>query len=81
MQKLSKKMFSYTVIYQAVKEGGYVAFVPSLQGCRTQGDTLEEAEKNIREAIMLYLESLVAHREIIPQEIRVLQGKVEIPAC
>lgn len=81
MKKISKKMFSYTVIYQAVKEGGYVAFVPSLQGCRTQGDTLEEAEKNIREAIMLYLESLIAHREIIPQEIRVLQGKVEIPDC
>lgn len=81
MQKISKKIFSYTVIYQAVKEGGYIASVPSLQGCRTQGDTLEEAEKNIREAIQLYLESLVAHRELIPQEIRVLQGKVEISAC
>lgn len=81
MKKISKKIFSYTVIYQAVKEGGYIAFVPSLQGCRTQGDTLEQAEKNIREAIMLYLESLVAHREAIPQEIRILQGKVEIPAC
>jgi len=81
MKKISKKIFSYTVIYQAVKEGGYVSFVPSLQGCRSQGETLEEAEKNIREAIMLYLESLIAHKEIIPQEIRVLQGKVEISAC
>jgi len=30
MKKISKKIFSYTVIYQAVKEGGYVSFVPSL---------------------------------------------------
>ena len=81
MKKISKKMFSYTVIYQAVAEGGYVAFVPSLQGCRTQGDTLEEAEKNIREAIALYLESLALHKETAPQEIRVLQGRVEISAC
>jgi len=30
---------------------------------------------------MLYLESLIAHKETIPQEIRVLQGKVEVSAC
>jgi len=81
MKRISKKMFSYTVVYQAVPEGGYVASVPSLSGCRTQGDSLEEAEKNIKEAIQLYLESLTAHRESAPREIRVLQGKVEISAC
>lgn len=81
MKKISKKISSYTVIYQAVPEGGYIASVPSLAGCRTQGNSLEETEKNIKEAIQLYLESLAAHKESIPREIRVLQGKVEIPAC
>lgn len=69
---------SFSVIYEEAPEGGYVAFVPSLPGCHTQGDTVEEAEKNISEAIELYLESLEAHHEKIPQEKRILQGKVEI---
>jgi len=38
---------------EPAKEGGYVAYAPSLPGCNTQGDTLEEAEKNITEAVGL----------------------------
>jgi len=38
------------------EEGGYTAIVPSLPGCISEGDTKEEALKNIREAIELYLE-------------------------
>ena len=37
-------------------EGGYTAVVPSLPGCISEGDTKEEALRNIREAIELYLE-------------------------
>lgn len=73
-----KNTLSFSVIYEEDPEGGYVAFVPSLPGCHTQGGTIEEAEKNIQEAIELYLESLEAHGEEIPQEKRILQGKVEI---
>ena len=65
-------------MYEEAPEGGYVAYAPSLPGCHTQGDTIEEAEKNIQEAIELYLESLESHGEEIPQEKRVFQGKVEI---
>lgn len=75
----SGKVLSYTVFYEEdLKEGGYVAYVPALPGCHTQGESIEEAEKNIKEAIALYLESLQAHKEKIPQEPRILQGKVEI---
>ena len=77
-KKIKKKILSYTVIYQAVPEGGYIAFVPSLPGCHTQGESLEEAEKNIKEAVQVYLESLNIHKEKAPQEIPVLQGKVEV---
>ncbi len=38
------------------EDGGYTAIVPSLPGCISEGDTKEEASKNIREAIELYLE-------------------------
>ncbi len=44
------------VILEPSEEGGYTAIVPSLPGCLSEGDTREEALKNIREAIELYLE-------------------------
>ena len=46
------------VILEPSEEAGYTAVVPSLPGCVSEGDTREEALKNIREAIELYLESV-----------------------
>jgi len=77
-KQIKNKILSFSVIYEADPNGGYVAYVPSLSGCHSQGDNLEEAEKNIREAIGLYVESLRAHKYSIPQEQRILQGRVEI---
>jgi len=39
-------------------EHGYYAYCPELEGCQTQGDSLEEVMLNIKEAIELYLETL-----------------------
>lgn len=75
---MDEKILSYSVIYEEAPEGGYVVYVPSLPGCHTQGDTIEEAEKNAKEAISLYLESLEARNQAIPQEGRVFQGRIEI---
>ena len=44
------------IILEPSEEGGYTAVVPSLPGCISEGDTREEALKNIREAIELFLE-------------------------
>ena len=44
-------------IYEPSDEGGYTVYVPALPGCVSEGDTVEEARQNIREAIALYLES------------------------
>ena len=77
-KKLKKKILSFSIIYESAPEGGYVAYMPVLPGCHSQGETLEEAEKNIKEAISVYLESLLSHKEKIPQETRILQGKVEV---
>lgn len=73
------KTFSYSVFYEQAPEGGYVAFVPALPGCHTQGETLEEAESNVKEAITLYLESLTARGESIPEEGSSFQGRVTVP--
>lgn len=45
------------VVLERQDEGGFTVFVPSLPGCISQGDTKDEALKNIKEAIELYLES------------------------
>ncbi|MCI4438296.1 type II toxin-antitoxin system HicB family antitoxin, partial [archaeon] len=51
-------MYEFDTIILEDESGGYVAFVPALPGCHTQGDTLEELMKNVKEAIELYLETL-----------------------
>ena len=43
------------VVLEPSNEGGYTIYVPSLPGCISEGETVEEALKNIREAIELYL--------------------------
>jgi predicted RNase H-like HicB family nuclease len=80
MKNNVSKTYSYSVFYEQAPEGGYVAFVPVLPGCHTQGETLEETERNAKEAITLYLESLEAHGESIPEEGRSFQGRVTVPA-
>lgn len=46
------------VVLEPSDEGGYTTYVPSLPGCISEGDTLQEALANIREAIELYLERI-----------------------
>lgn len=45
-----------TVVLEPSDEGGYTVYVPSLPGCVSEGENREEAMRNIREAIELYLE-------------------------
>ena len=59
----------YRVIITQDLDGVFIAEVNSLPGCISQGNTREEAKKNILEAIAIYLESLEAHNEPIPPPI------------
>ncbi len=59
----------YTIILDPAEDGeGYTVLVPALRGCITQGRTREEAIERAREAIAVYIESLKADGEPIPQE-------------
>lgn len=60
---MKKKVLEYNVIFQKEDEGGYSVWVPSLPGCASQGETFEEALKNIKEAITLYLEDEPGEKE------------------
>ena len=46
----------FKVVLEPSEEGGYTVYVPGLPGCISEGDTKEEAIRNIKEAIELYLE-------------------------
>ncbi len=59
----------YRVVIEQDEDGVFVVHVPALPGCISQGKTRAEALKNIKEAIVLYLESLKAHNEPIPPSI------------
>ena len=58
----------YTVVLEQEQDGGYVASVPALPGCVSQGDTREAALANIREAIELYLDDCRDAGDPIPIE-------------
>jgi antitoxin HicB len=77
---MDMKTLSYRILLREEPEGGYTVIVPSLPGCVTYGETVQEAIAMAREAIELYLESLEAHGEEIPTEERTLEYTVTIPA-
>ena len=56
------------VIIIPAEEGGYTVEVPSLPGCISQGETVDEAVANIRKAIALYIDTLEAVGRPVPQE-------------
>ena len=67
------KVLSYRVLFRKEPEGGYTVIVPSLPGCITYGENIDEAIKMAREAIELYVESLREHNEEIPTENETLE--------
>jgi antitoxin HicB len=78
MEKIMGNHFdmSYTIILHPDRDGGYTVTVPTLPGCVTQGETLEEAIEMAKDAIRLYIESLIADGEPVPEEQEHLQALV-----
>ena len=73
---------TYTKITVIVEkdENGYYAYCPQLEGCQSQGGTLEEIKKNIKEAIDLYLSTLSDEekKQLLKQEIQTMAMEVSI---
>ena len=61
--------YQYTIILDPdPEERGYTVTVPALPGCVTQGETIEEAIALAKDAIRLYIETLIADGEPVPHE-------------
>ena len=63
------KYYTFQIVIEKEPEGeGYFAYSPTLPGCFSNGKTIEEAKRNIREAIQLHVESVREHQQIVPQQ-------------
>jgi predicted RNase H-like HicB family nuclease len=64
MAKLDNKVLNFTVLIEQDEDGIYIAKVPDIIGCYTQGKTVEQAMERIKEAIQVCIEA--DDEEIIP---------------
>lgn len=71
------KRYHFPIVIEQDKNGFFV-FCPELQGCYSQGDTYEEAVKNIRDAIKLHVADRFAAREKLPATAFISLSSVEV---
>ncbi len=64
----------FKIVLEKDEDGGFVATVPSLPGCVSQGETEEEALANVKEAISLHMESLAADGQPI---VKIVSKKIK----
>lgn len=70
------RTYKFKILIDQDEDGVYIASCPSLQGCYTQGTTIEEAIENIKDCIKLHIEARKCLGEPIP--IEVLLDEVEV---
>jgi predicted RNase H-like HicB family nuclease len=70
----------YTVLIHQAEEGGYWTEVPALPGCFSQGETIEEALSNTKEAVELHVSALREEGQEVGAEDTVLIGRVSVAA-
>lgn len=73
------QIMRFTVVLEKDEDGVYVATVPALPGCISDGNSVEEAMSNIKEAIRGFIEDMKADGETIPHDIDII-GNVELNA-
>jgi predicted RNase H-like HicB family nuclease len=64
-RKRGNKLYRFLIIIEKGQEN-YGAYSPDIPGCVAVGDTLEETEQNMREAIKLHLQGMIEDHEPIP---------------
>ncbi len=70
--------FVFQIMFRPEPEGGYTVIVPSLPGCVTFGETLEEAKEMAQEAIQLYVETLRERQEDIVDDSQTFESRLQV---
>ncbi len=78
--KKVRKVLEFKVFLEPDETGGYVVSCPSLPGCFSQGETVEEALVNIKEAIKLCIEDMKSQKEKVRDSSRTLVSSVLVQA-
>jgi predicted RNase H-like HicB family nuclease len=73
-----RKFRHYNLMFRPEPEGGYTVVVPSLPGCITYGETLEEAQEMAKDAISGYIASLKKHRQSIPSDEKAFIAAIDV---
>ena len=62
------KTHTFRIIIEPDENNTFHGFVPCLQGCHTWGKTIDETRKNLKDAISVFISSLIEDNQPIPQE-------------
>ncbi len=65
---MESKIYTFRVIIEPDKPRGYHGFAPLLKGVHTQGETIEEVKRNLKEAIICHLQGLLKDKKPVPYE-------------
>ncbi|QQR55667.1 type II toxin-antitoxin system HicB family antitoxin [Candidatus Peregrinibacteria bacterium] len=75
---MQSSILNYLVFFKEEPEGGFTVLVPSLQGCVSYGENLEEAKRMAEEAILLYIEDLIESGEEVPSDEKAFSLSIKI---
>lgn len=75
------KQLTYRILLNPEPEGGYTVTVPALPGCVTWGEDIDNAIEMAKEAIEVYIESMVANNEKVPDESKTLEYALTLNAA
>lgn len=63
------KTYTYRIIIEPDENATFHAYVPALRGCHTWGSSIDEARTNVKDALDVYVRSLIADGEDVPQDL------------
>jgi predicted RNase H-like HicB family nuclease len=69
---------NFRIVLRPEPEGGYTVIVPSLQGCITHGDTIEDALQMAEDAIRAYIASMKKHGEDVIDDSKTLESMLSL---
>lgn len=72
------RTYKFRIIIEQDEDGVYIASCPVLEGCYSQGETIDEAKKNIEDAIRLHIEARESIGEHVPIEVLLDEVKVSV---